>query len=136
MREVGESVGVRWIKCVYERESERERMTRARFYPGTALRIKRLPWKPVNTTTLCYHTPFYHIYSLSFSLFFTRFLTATAFSAHHEYHHPSRTRALFRELFLTACTGTDPDNPPCPSPLLSLHHNASTTRGIIPRPPI
>jgi hypothetical protein len=71
---------------------ERESMTRAWFYPGTALRIKRLPWKPVNTTTLRYHTSFYHVYSLSFSLFFTRFLTAAAaaaaFSAHHQHYHP------------------------------------------------
>lgn len=33
-------------------------MTRARFYPGTALlRIKRLPWRPVNTTPFHYPPP-------------------------------------------------------------------------------
>jgi len=110
----------------------REYDARARFYPGTALRIKRLPWKPVNTTSLRYQSPFYHVYSLSFSLFFTRFLTAAAFSTQPQRYHPPRTGALSRELSLTAYTGTDPDNPPCPSPLWSLHHETSTAYAIIP----
>jgi len=112
--------------CVRERG-----MTRARFYPGTALRIKRLPWKPVNTTTPRQPGPFYHVYSLFLTVFHSLSHRRRLFP-HHQHYHPPRTRALSRELSLTAYTGTDPDNLPCPSPLWSLHHNASTARAIIP----